>query len=247
MACVGEWLASLRQSESSTSISPFGSARSLWVRTKRLVASSRVSGCILLRVNRNESIGKWQRVFGDGFAAGEAKEAARVSESFSHNAAFAVPNQRNDLVERIKLLGSSELPSSIARLPYVKQPKWRVGTQSYHIKISADLLMSLHGASIGPVHSLDLLQKGRGIRFTACNSSSLPFGTNYKVEWRVTNTDKAAYDANVLRGDFYSSDRAFSRSEELSYRGVHFVEAFLISKLDDRMYGKSEPFYVVIE
>ncbi len=61
------------------------------------------------------------------------------------------------------------------------------------------------------------------------------------------HTDKAAYEANSLRGDFYNSDVGFSRTESLSYRGVHFVEAFLVGKSDGRLYGKSEPFYVVIE
>uniref|UniRef100_UPI003570D2FE nucleotide-binding domain-containing protein n=1 Tax=Rivihabitans pingtungensis TaxID=1054498 RepID=UPI003570D2FE len=56
-----------------------------------------------------------------------------------------------------------------------------------------------------------------------------------------------AYEANTLRGDFYPSNLGFSREEDLAYRGVHFVEAFLIGKSDNRLYGKSEPFYVVVE
>jgi hypothetical protein len=50
-----------------------------------------------------------------------------------------------------------------------------------------------------------------------------------------------------LRGDFYPSDSGSSRSEQLSYRGVHFVEAFLVRKRDSGLVGQSEPFYVVIE
>lgn len=60
------------------------------------------------------------------------------------------------------------------------------------------------------------------------------------------NQQSSAYDANVLRGDFYPSDTGFSRREELFYRGVHLVEAFLIGKRENRLYGKSEPFYVVV-
>ena len=37
------------------------------------------------------------------------------------------------------------------------------------------------------------------------------------------------------------------RWEQLSYRGVHMVEAFLIRKRDDVQIGKSEPFYVVVK
>nr|WP_308821723.1 hypothetical protein [Pseudomonas japonica] len=63
----------------------------------------------------------------------------------------------------------------------------------------------------------------------------------------MDDTDLAAYDANSLRGDFYTSDSGFSREENLAYRGVHFVGAFLIGQSDNRLYGKSEPFYVVVE
>lgn len=33
----------------------------------------------------------------------------------------------------------------------------------------------------------------------------------------------------------------------LEYRGVHFVEAFVIRKRDNVQVSRSEPFYVVIE
>jgi hypothetical protein len=40
-------------------------------------------------------------------------------------------------------------------------------------------------------------------------------------------------NAGALRGDFYPSDKvggvsSFTRDEELAYRGVHFVQAFLV-------------------
>lgn len=198
-------------------------------------------------VDRDESIGKWQRVFGDTFAAGEAKEAGRVSESMAKSAAFVLAGHFQDLVALVKQKGREAIPARIMRLPYVQRPKWRNATQQYAVKVSAQLLVSRDGAYIRPVTSLEPLQAGRGIRFTATNNIGAPFPTNFKVEWRVSNTDKAAYDANALRGGFYASDSAFSRSEELTYHGVHFVEAFLVGKADNRLYGKSEPFYVVIE
>jgi hypothetical protein len=197
--------------------------------------------------DRDESIGKWQRVFGDAFAAGEAKEAARVSESVTKSAALVLAGQFLDLVDLIKVKGQEALPARIARLPYVHRPKWRTASQQYTVKVSAELLMSRQGAYIRPVTSLEPVQKGRAIRFTAWNSVGAPFSSEFTVEWRVTNTDKAAYDANALRGDFYRSDSGASRTEELAYRGVHFVEAFLVRRRDNRLCGKSEPFYVVIE
>lgn len=197
--------------------------------------------------DRDESIGKWQRVFGDTFAAGEAKEAGRVSESMARSAALVLSDHFQDLVSLVKQKGREALPARILRLPYVQRPKWRNATQQFTVKVSAQLLVSKHGAYIQPVISLEPIQAGYGIRFTATNNVGAPFPDNFKVEWRVTNTDQAAYDANALRGGFYASDSGFSRSEELTYHGVHFVEAFLVGKADNRLYGKSEPFYVVIE
>lgn len=197
--------------------------------------------------DRDEAIGKWQRVFGEKFAAGEAKEAARVSESVARSDNIVVKGHLQDLVERVKAAGRAALPDRMTRLPYVRRPKWRTGAQTYQVKVSAELLTA-QGTSIRTVNSLEPLTRGRGIRFTASNNVGLPFGSNYKVQWRITNTDKAAYEADALRGEFYNSDAGgISRSEDLSYRGVHFAEAFLIGKNDNRLYGKSEPFYVVIE
>ena len=197
--------------------------------------------------DRDESIGKWQRVFGDSFAAGEAKEAARLSESVSKSDALVVAGQFKDLVQRVIERGRAALPERITRLPYIRRPKWRTATQSYRVNVSAELLTEQKGTRLGGVTSLQPLRKGRSIRFTASNAVGVPFNSSFKVLWRVTNTDQAAYEANTLRGDFYPSDLGFSREEDLAYRGVHFVEAFLIGKSDNRLYGKSEPFYVVVE
>lgn len=197
--------------------------------------------------DRDESIGKWQRVFGESFAAGEAKEAARLSESVSKSDALMVAGQFKDLVQRVIERGRAALPERIVRLPYVRRPKWRTASQSYRVNVSAELLIEQKGTRLGGVTSLQLLRRGRSIRFTASNAVGVPFDQSFKVLWRVTNTDQAAYEANTLRGDFYPSDRGFSREEDLAYRGVHFVEAFLIGKSDNRLYGKSEPFYVVVE
>ncbi|RZI60485.1 MAG: nucleotidyltransferase [Pseudomonas sp.] len=197
--------------------------------------------------DRDESIGKWQRVFGDSFAASEAKESARLSESVSRSDVLVLASQFKDLVQRVIERGREALPERITRLPYVQRPKWRNASQSYHVKVSAELLAEQRGRRLGSVATLQPLPKGNSIRFTASNSIGVPFPSSFKVQWRVTNTDLAAYDANSLRGDFYPSDSGFSREEDLAYRGVHFVEAFLIGKSDNRLYGKSEPFYVVIE
>ena len=94
----------------------------------------------------------------------------------------------------------------------------------------------------------DPLQAGYWVKFTALDGYGANFSRNdFFVEWRITNTDRVAAAAGQLRGDFYSSDGGSSRTEHLEYRGVHFVEAFVIRKRDDRQVGQSQPFYVVVE
>lgn len=197
--------------------------------------------------DRDESIGKWQRVFGEAFAAGEARNAARISESAAKSTALVSAGHFVDLVDLVKTRGQEAVPSRITRLPYIQRPKWRLSSQQYTVLVSTELLASRNGVHIRSISSLEPLQKGLAIRFTAKNSVGVPFLKEFSVEWRVTNTDQAAYNADALRGSFYKSDSGSCRTEELAYRGVHFVEAFVIKKSDNRLCGKSEPFYVVIE
>lgn len=197
--------------------------------------------------DRDESIGKWQRVFGENFAAGEAKRAAeQVSESNAVGALVPGGHFR-DLVELVKARGAAAVPSKLRQLPHVHRPRWRRASDQYTVKVTAELRTAEYGNTLRVIQSAEPLQAGHSVRFTATGVHGIPMSDDYKVKWRVANTDKAASQAGALRGDFYSSDEGTSRSESLKYRGVHFVEAFLIRKRDNRLVGQSEPFYVVVE
>lgn len=196
--------------------------------------------------DRDESIGKWQRVFGDNFAAGEAKRAAeQVSEAAT--GALVPGGYFRDLVEKVKALGVAAVPAKLRQLPHVHRPTWRRASDQYTVRVSAELRTARHGGTVRTIQSAEPLQRNYWVRFTATGSYGVPFTDDYKVQWRVANTDKAASTAGALRGEFYPSDEGTSRPERLEYRGVHFVEAFLIRQRDNRLVGQSEPFYVVIE
>lgn len=62
----------------------------------------------------------------------------------------------------------------------------------------------------------------------------------------ASRDDKAAAADNCLRGDFYRSNTHGVRYEPTKYRGVHWVQAFLINKRTDSLDGVSERFLVVI-
>jgi hypothetical protein len=132
----------------------------------------------------------------------------------------------------------------------MRSPKWRtLGEPLFPINIRARLFRSKGGGLLKEnVQPLEPLPAGRWLEFSAVTGSGLPLSPkDFRVEWRVTNTDVAAANAGCLRGDFYRSDNGQSRFEELKYRGVHLVEAFVIRKRDDTQVAQSKPFHVLIE
>lgn len=197
--------------------------------------------------DKDESIGKWQRVFGDNFAGVEAKRAAELVSEPEALAALPPGGFFRDLVERVKALGAGAVPATLHRLPHVRRPTWRKAAEQLTVKVSAELRADKYGMTVRTVRTAEPLQPGYWLKFTASNTYGAPFPEGYKLSWRVTNTDKVASRERSLRGDFYPSDEGASRLESLKYRGVHFVEAFLIRTRDERLMGQSEPFYVVIE
>jgi Second Messenger Oligonucleotide or Dinucleotide Synthetase domain/Adenylyl/Guanylyl and SMODS C-terminal sensor domain len=201
--------------------------------------------------DRSESIGKWRRIFGDDFARGVAfDEGRRVTKSAVNLLKSTVSTAAlftGDLVDAVRQFGARAIPARIYRLPYMDRPTWRHAAQVMPVCVTADLHQSEGGSFVKRVEGLDQLPPGYWLHFRTSTGTGLPFNTNdYRVEWRVTNTDEAAYNANCLRGHFYKSKSDNSRWEELKYRGVHLVEAFVIRKRDERLVGASEPFRVVI-
>jgi len=74
-------------------------------------------------------------------------------------------------------------------------------------------------------HSHGPLPKGIDLEFEAETTVPKPF----TVHWQVVNTGDEAYRANQLRGDFYDSQKSGrSRGESTKYRGMHWVEAFVV-------------------
>lgn len=200
--------------------------------------------------NREESIGKWQRVFGNEFAVQEAKEkATKVSEvAVSLHRGGSLIDGIRDLVDLVKRIGRDALPNGFDRLPHMHRPKWKEATSGkLTVNVGAQRYHNRDGKLMCSVRNLEPSPPGYWLRFNAINKMGSPFPDTYKVMWRITNTDVVAEKANALRGDFYSSNEHSVRWERLSYRGVHLVEAFLIRRSDNVQLGKSDPFYVVIE
>lgn len=89
---------------------------------------------------------------------------------------------------------------------------------------------------------------GLELKFEAFTRTGAPYtAKEYEVKWQVTNTDRQAWREHALRGDFYSSKPRGVRWETTQYRGIHWVQAFVINKRKGACVAESERFFVAIE
>lgn len=202
--------------------------------------------------DRDESIGKWRRVFGDEFAeAAVLDEGKRVSDDariIAENSFLIARGVGDDLVSLFTRFGRRILPGYFDRIAYKQRPRWRViSPPLFKVVVTARQHDSKNGVWLADIKSGDgPLSKGHWLQFLAQTGVGSSIGPEYEINWRVTNTDKQAALAGALRGGFETSNDGASRWEALKYRGVHTVEAFVVRKRDNALVAQSEPFYVVI-
>ncbi len=206
-----------------------------------------------LEADRDESIGKWRRVFGDDFAKDVAiDKAARVTEAARQlvlSTYDSIATASQDLVALFCSLGRMALPPGFDSLPHKQRPPWkRARNGNLSVRVVASLHRERHGTEERAVSSGEgPLRKGRSLRFVVRTSDGFQFGREHDVRWRITNTDREASDAGCLRGGFEKSEDGHCRWESLLYRGVHTVEAFVLRRSDTVLVAQSDPFYVVVE
>jgi hypothetical protein len=92
---------------------------------------------------RSESIAKWRRVFGDGFAAGvvvkEGKSAGQFAIANMRRTLVEASQFAGDLVDAIKRFGGLILPASFDRLSYMEAPRWEKEPTNIPVTVRADL------------------------------------------------------------------------------------------------------------
>lgn len=110
--------------------------------------------------DREESIGKWRRVFGDDFAkAVVVDEASNVSAKAVVLAESVVGEAiaaSRDLVDLVTHIGARALPAGFSRLPHMRRPMWRMASQTpFQVGVTATLHASKNGARLGEVSSIE--------------------------------------------------------------------------------------------
>lgn len=205
----------------------------------------------------NKSIRKWRKVFGSDFGKGEdLKQAKSFSQKVRDVLSSRQPSlirlieaARGDLVDFAKTLGRITVPLDALDLPYLEDPEWHDADSG---KFRTFITATVHrerGAIYGQrIESGQPTRKGQEIKFSLHLQTGMPMDwQNYEIFWRVANTGSEAVDAGQLRGDIIREYKSAERWESLSYRGIHFVEAFVVRKRDRAMVSRSDPFIVVIE
>jgi hypothetical protein len=193
--------------------------------------------------DRDVSIQKWRRVFGEDFAKGEVveKAATAVARVLHETAA-------TDMVLAVSRRGPGILNRISPRLPHVEASPWKMARNTYTVVVRASESHTRNGPAVRDIASGTIVAKRREIQYRALQANGLPFPSNeYDVHWRVVNTDKEAAQRSQLRGGFYRSDAPGVRWESTLYRGAHWVEAFVVLRRTRTVIGKSDRFFVVIE
>lgn len=192
--------------------------------------------------DHDESIRKWRRVLGKDFAKGETLD--RATKAVAELAASVRPGQ--DLVAVVLSFGRWVLQNMPRTFPHVEPPP-RMSGRAIPVRVVAQEKRAKDSPAVRALQTGDDIGVGSGIGFRALQNTGMPFANGYyKVQWQVVNTDRAAAESNDLRGEFCSSSPPGHRYETTKYRGVHWVQAFLINKRTGLCDGVSERFFVVI-
>ncbi|MUZ73322.1 nucleotidyltransferase [Agrobacterium vitis] len=197
--------------------------------------------------DEKESLLKWRDVFGDTFGADIVVEEARqVSARYMSNISTRIVGNAFQVGRALATDLLRTIPSNV---PWMRRARWPM-VRASTVLIRAGLYNSRNGPRDSNLESGQVVHRSKEILFEAVNSMGLPFpSSDFKVMWRVVNTDPdGVRSASELRGGFYKSDAGDGKHwETTQYRGVHWVEAFLIRKRDGVCCGQSERFFVVIE
>lgn len=140
------------------------------------------------------------------------------------------------ILEKAKIL-SERLQKSLPANPmsdvpgltstnHCQEPIWPMAAQEYKAGISA----TLHPRKYNKINLGMLTSRpiGKNIHIKFIVFTNVP--GSYEVKWQVVNSGPEAVNNNALRGDFIDGEPNARgiRWESTSYRGTHWVEAFII-------------------
>lgn len=198
-------------------------------------------------VDDDESREKWRVVFGPEFGD-STKSAVSKDERYAEPPIKLNHLKFRDAIDQLRSAGNVFLSDIATRVPWMKPAPWPM-RENQSVVIRATAHKDRTGKNpVGPLKSGEILSMGLELKFEAFTRTGAPYtAKEYEVKWQVTNTDRQAWREHALRGDFYSSKPRGVRWETTQYRGIHWVQAFVINKRKGACVAESERFFVAIE
>lgn len=191
-----------------------------------------------LEEDRDESLRKWRKVFGEEF--GE-------SALSGHVASLERSNQSTVYANLVPEVTSGRLSlADVPVWPHVERPQWRMLNKA-GFWVDGWVYMS-QDDSDSPLYRLDftVLPKDRHLRFEARNDRAVP--RSFQVIWQVVNSGREAYAEGDLRGGFdEAKSNSKKRWERTAYSGLHWLEAFLVNSRTNECVARSGRLFVMVE
>ncbi|CDT79766.1 conserved hypothetical protein [Vibrio coralliirubri] len=166
--------------------------------------------------DKNLSIEKWRKVFGDQFFSVKATQTKK-SESVSLEA----------LNERFVSIPSHYLPHP-----------WKSDGSEIALDVEVKYKQDFSQHFVNKLKFGSLIPKKHNLRFEIINN----IDEMCEIYWQVTNTGAEAAAKGQLRGGFELGKQV--REESTSYKGDHFVEAFVVH--DNVLLARSEKIIISI-
>lgn len=185
----------------------------------------------------DESLHKWRKVFGDEFGK---------STKTGHEASATRSKQFDVLANLVPDVAAGRIGlSEIPVWPHVERPRWKMLNRR-GFRVDGWVYKSPDDGQPA-LHSLDgrVLPKGRHLKFLAHYDTSIP--STFRVIWQVVNSGQEAAANRHLRGNFEDETlNTTTRWESTAYRGVHWVEAFLVNSRTNQCVARSGRVFVMV-
>jgi hypothetical protein len=169
-------------------------------------------------VSQEESIKKWQKIFGDDFGKQVSSTVTKQSQTNSGINNFPIPM-------------------------HVEKPRWPIlGTANLSVSVTihkandgSPAIVSLQREIIG-----NPIKKHLKVRMEYLGGIS----QGYDLYWQVVNTGQDALQHNCSRGDIFYGDKV--RWEDSLYEGTHWIECFIVDRKKNICTGRSGRYFVTI-
>jgi SMODS domain-containing protein/adenylyl/guanylyl cyclase-like protein with sensor domain len=167
---------------------------------------------------QEESIKKWQKIFGEEFGAASTHKSSSIREAASsQDTNFPIP-------------------------AYVESPPWKILRSIVNPKIKVTIHKANDGSPAIAEMSKNIIGSPVGKNLKVRMEYLGGVSNGFSLYWQIVNTGDEAIGAGDMRGKIvYGGD---VRWEDTRYKGVHWVECFIVDDKRKVCTGRSGRYFV---